>query len=71
MDHRDEMKSGFMLASQINTKAGDVDHKKKPVKGQVLLSLLRLRQCCSHVSLMKSVSTVCLYGYLGQSVFSL
>ncbi|KAK2148703.1 hypothetical protein LSH36_486g00023 [Paralvinella palmiformis] len=55
VDHRDEMKSGFMLASQINMKAGDVDHKKKPVKGQVLLSLLRLRQCCSHVSLMKSV----------------
>ena len=61
---KSDSQSGFTPASQLGAGSGGavgsatgLAASSQPVgAGQILLILLRLRQCCSHLSLMKNVS---------------
>lgn len=60
MDKEKDPSSGFVPASRVGTSEprpdDEVVPKSPPTAQHILVMLLRLRQCCCHLSLMKDVS---------------
>ena len=52
--------SGSRSATQSGSGSGQSETSAKSTGSQILVLMLRLRQCCSHLSLMKQVECVSL-----------